>query len=189
MGLGDAIEAAKQREQIQRWNEGERKLTATIVVPEIEVSADLRSRLDPFYKFAESKSVRRLPARPATVACWVRFQAGLGVPIEQILAALAAIETAHDRHCLANPVRTAIVRAELNTIVKVDPPRSWPKQDKAAFALLPADSKQIIATRELQRDNEVRRLQSKTALEIARRDNGPAKTVIKPKEDISYEQT
>jgi hypothetical protein len=77
-------------EQIQRWNDGERKLTATIVAPEVELSADLRSLLDPFYKYAEANSVRRLPARPATVACWVRFQAGLGVPMDQILAALAA---------------------------------------------------------------------------------------------------
>ena len=79
------------------------------------------------------------------------------------MAALLAIEAAHDRHSLANPVRTAIVRVELNAIVKVDPPRSWPKKEKAMFALLPLDIKSIIALREEQRDNELRRLQSKVA--------------------------
>lgn len=170
MGLGDAIEAAKRRDQIKAWDEGERKLAATIAVPEIELRADLRSRLAPFYAFAESKSVRHLPARPATVAAWIRFQAGMGVPAEQILAVLAAIEVAHDQHSLANPVRTAIVRAELNTIVKVDPPRSWPKQAKATFALLPPDIQRVLAKRQMDFDKELSRLHEEVA--NLRRTNG-----------------
>jgi hypothetical protein len=178
MGLGEQLEQAKRRDQIKAWDQGERELAATIAAPEVELSADLRSRLDPFFKYAESKSVRRLPARPATVACWVRFQAGLGVPDEQILAALTAIEAAHDRHSLANPVRTAIVRAEVDRLAKVTPPRSWPKAEKAMFALLPPDIKRIIALRQEQADHELCRLQSKVARELElRRMNGAEQSV------------
>jgi hypothetical protein len=172
MSLAEQLEQAKRRDQIKAWDDGERKLGATIVAPEVELSADLRSRLGPFFEFAESKSVRRLPARPATVAAWIRFQASLVVPTEQILAALLAIEAAHDRHSLANPVRTAVVRAELNSIVKVDPPRSWPTAEKGMFALLAPDVRHIIALREQQRDNEIRRLQSKVARELELRREG-----------------
>jgi hypothetical protein len=178
MTLADQIEQAKRADQIRAWDKGERELAATIAAPEIELSADLRSRLGPFFEFAEAKSVRRLPARPSTVACWVRFQAGLGVPDEQILAALAAIEAAHDRHTLANPVRTAIVRAEVDKLAKVEAPRSLPKAEKAMFALLPPDIKRIIALRQEQADHELRRLQSKVARELElRRMNGAEQSV------------
>ena len=48
---------------------GNEELAATIAAPDIELSAELRSRLGPFFEYAVSKSVRRLPARPASVAC------------------------------------------------------------------------------------------------------------------------
>ena len=41
----------------------------------------------------------------------------------------------------------------------VEPPRSWPKADKALFVLLPDDVQAIISRRENQRDRELRRLQ------------------------------
>ena len=69
----------------------------------------------------------------------------------------------HDKWTLSNPVRTAIVRAALETIIKVDPPRSWPREDKVRFAQLDPDIRQIIETRERQRDVALRKLQNRQA--------------------------
>jgi hypothetical protein len=165
--LTDAIEAAKQREQIARWDAGEARLVAELPMrpPPIELSADIRSSLDAFSKWAESKSARRLPAKPATVASFLLEQAVRGVPAQSILDQLDAIERSHDRHSLSNPVRTAVVREVLGTIIKVDPPRSWPATDKVAFARLPADIRQAIASRERDRDRALRNAQHKIAAE------------------------
>ena len=145
--LSDAIAAAKTREQIQKWDSGEARLAAELPIqlPAVELSADVRSCLDAFNKWAESKSARRLPAKPVTVACFILDQAALGVPAQQILAQLDAIERAHDRHSLSNPVRTAVVRAALEQIIKVDPPRSWPREGKVLFAQLDPDIRRVIA--------------------------------------------
>ena len=175
--LTDAIEAAKQREQIARWDAGETRLAAELPIrpPPIELSAEVRSRLDAFNKWAKSKSARRLPAKPATIACFILDQATLGVPAQQILAQLDAIERAHDRHSLSNPVRTAIVREVLETILQDDPPRSWPKDDKVLFAQLDPAIRRIIAEREKERDRELRRLQNKAAAERKTATNGAVK--------------
>jgi hypothetical protein len=45
----------------------------------------------------------------------------------------------------------------------VEAPRSWKREDKAAFAALPRAIKEAIAHRETERDREVRRLQNATA--------------------------
>jgi len=90
---------------------------------------------NPFNKWAIARQARRCPAKPATVALFALEQADLGVPAQQILAQLDAIERLHDRWGLANPVRTAIVRRVLEGIIKVPPPRSWPTADKVRFAV------------------------------------------------------
>ena len=69
------------------------------------------------------KQVRRLPAKPKTVAAFVLEQDALGVPAQQIISILNAIELSHDRHSLSNPTATAIVRAALGQVVKIEPPR------------------------------------------------------------------
>ena len=179
--LSDAIAAAKTREQIQKWDSGEARLAAELPIQSVDLSADVRSCLDAFNKWTASKSARRLPAKPVTVACYVLDQAALGVPAQQILAQLDAIERAHDRHSLSNPVRTAVVRAALETIIKVDPPRSWPKEDKVLFAQLDPEIRQVIARRESERDRELRRIQSRAA-ELRRLPNGAATKTVRIEE-------
>ncbi len=68
----------------------------------------------------------------------------------------------HDLNGLPNPTATAIVGAALERIIEDKPPRSWPKGDQAVWALLPAQLRNRITTRELQRDN-VRRCQNELA--------------------------
>lgn len=176
--LTDAIEAAKQREQIARWDAGEARLAAGLKldVPRPALAKDVLERLDIFGKWAASKQVRKCPAKPTTISAFCIEQHELGATAQVILAMLGAIEALHDFHSLSNPVRTAIVRAALEQIIKLDPPRSWPKEDKALFAQLDPQIRRVIARREADRDRELRRLQSKAA-ELRKRHNGADETV------------
>lgn len=167
MTLAEQLAAAKQREEILKLDAGDQRVAADLAkriqpFPVNELSADIRTRLDAFNKWASSKSARRCPAKPTTCALFALEHADLGVPVQHTLAQLDAIEKLHDKFSLSNPVRTAIVQAALETIIKVDPPRSWPRQDKVRFARLDPDIRQIIETRERQRDVALRKLQNET---------------------------
>ncbi len=175
--LSEAIEQAKQREAIARWDAGEARLAAELPIRPhpIELSTDVRSCLDGFNRWAESKSARRAPAKPTTVAAFFLDQAALGASAQHLLAQADAIEKLHDKFGLANPVRTAVVREALDLIIKVDPPRSWPSEDKVLFATLDPVIRQIIAERERERDTAVRRAQNKAAKAAT---NGAATKVV-----------
>ena len=174
--LSDAIDAAKTREQIQKWDAGEARLK--LDVPRPALAKDVLERLDIFGKWAASKSVRRCPAKPHVVAAFCIEQHQMGAPAQVILSLLAAIEALHDFHGLSNPVRVAAVRAVLEQIVKADPPRSWPKEDKVLFAQQDPEIRQVIARRESERDRELRRIQSKAA-DLRQQTNGAAKSPFK----------
>jgi hypothetical protein len=172
VNLAEQLQAAKQREEILKLDAGDKRTAAEfakrIQLPARELSADIRTRLDAFNKWAISKQARRCPAKPAAVALFILEQADLGVPVQHALAQINAIEQLHDRWSLANPVRTAIVRAALATFIKTDPPRSWPREDKVRFAELDPDIREIISKRENDRDKELRRLQNKVAADLQR---------------------
>lgn len=176
MTLSNAIEAQRQREQIAAWDAGEARLCSEFELrpPAVELSADDRKHLEAFTRWTAAKFARRCPAKPATVACFVLDQAALGVPEQQLLAQLEAIERLHDVHSLSNPVRTATVWNALE--VKVEPPRSFNKAEKAEWAKLPPPMREATARREADRDRELRRLQSRHA-------NGAAKPVHSTKEE------
>jgi hypothetical protein len=181
MTLAEQLEAAKRQAEVRKLDAGDERVATELAkriqpFPVNELSADIRTRLDPFNKWASSRSARRCPAKPATVALFALEQADMGVPAQHILAQLDAIEKLHDKFSLSNPVRTAIVQAALATIIKVDPPRSWPREDKVRFARLDPDIREIIAKRENDRDRELRRLQTKAA-EAKRLLNGTEKLV------------
>ena len=178
--LTDAIQAAKQREQIARWDAGEARLAAELKfdVPRPTLAKDVLGRLDIFGEWAASKSVRKCPAKPHVVAAFCIEQHQMGAAPQVILAMLAAVEALHDYHGLSNPVRTSAVRAALDTIIKVDPPRSWPREDKVRFAQLDPDIRQVIAEREALRDRALRRAQNE-AVEAKKRHSDADEFVIK----------
>ena len=81
MGLGDALEAAKRRERNSEpgTQESESLRSSRSLSPTIELRGRyLRSRLAPFNDGVESTSGLALPACPATVAAWIRFQSEHG---------------------------------------------------------------------------------------------------------------
>ncbi len=164
--LAAELERAKQREQALAFDRNEAALAAPLagtLTPKQELSGEQRQLFDRFAKWCEQLGVRKCAAKPVTVAAFVLAQADLGVPDDQILGALAAITAVHDYHGLPNPTATAIVKAALDRAIKIGPPRSWSKADKALFATLPADIRRIIERRETERDNGLRKKQNELA--------------------------
>jgi hypothetical protein len=179
--LAEQLAAAKQREEILKLDAGDQRTAAELAkriqLPARELSADICTRLDAFNKWAISKQARRCPAKPATVALWVLESADLGVPPQQILAQLDAIEQLHDKWSLSNPVRTAIVRAALETIIKIDPPRGWSRAERVEFASLSPDIREIIVNKERLRDRAIRHAQNEAAEAKKRHSDAETKSV------------
>jgi hypothetical protein len=160
MALPEQLEAARQREQIAAWDRREAELRKGFPARSLSVPVDIRDRFGLFEKWCSDKSVRRLPAKPWVVAAFILDQTANGRDAQGCLALLAAIEAVHDVHSLSNPTATALVRSALESIIKSDPPRSWPEEDRASWATLPPDIRAIIARRENDRDRELRRKQN-----------------------------
>ena len=176
MNLSEQLEAAKRQAVVRKFDAGDEKVATELAkriqpFPVNELSADIRARLDPFNRWAIARQARRCPAKPTTVALFALEQADMGVPAQQILAQLDAIEKLHERWSLSNPVRTAIVRAALETIIRVDPPRGWSRTERVEFASLPPDVREIIVNKERLRDKAVRMAQNYAA-EAKKRHNG-----------------
>ena len=184
MTLEAQLEQARKKAEIETLNTGDEKAAGEfakrISLPPLELSADIRTHLDPFNRWASQRHARRCPAKPTTVALFALEQNDMGVAVDTILEQLSAIEALHEKLTLPNPVRTLAVEYAMATLVKADPPRSWPKKDKAAFAMLPSDIRLILAKRQEQMDTEIRRLQSKVAreLELLRQTNGADTKIV-----------
>ena len=115
-----------------------------------------------------------LPAAPSDVAAFVATIAPMG--IEKVWPIVGEISRAHYLAGLADPTLGGPVAATVNDIAKIDPPRSWPKEHKFRFAMLPYDLQVYMAAHEAQRDREVRRAHN--AETISRK----ALEAIRPKE-------
>ena len=195
MTLEAQLEQARKKAEIETLNIGDEKTAGEfgrrISLPPLDLSADIRTHLDAFNRWAGQRHARRCPARPATVALFALSQNDMGVAIDTILEQLSAIEALHDKFSLPNPVRTAAVRSAMETVVKAAPPRSWPKKDKAAFAMLPSDIQLILAKRQEQMDTEIRRLQSKVAqeMEILRSSNNTETKIVHSNEKEATHET
>ena len=84
----------------------------------------------------------------------------LGVPPEQIIEIVKAVNDLHDYHAIASPY-TQIARAALDQVVKVTAPRGWNKEERGAFdALVDPLIRQAVARHEYLRDRELRRKQN-----------------------------
>ena len=77
---------------------------ATAVAPLDEAT---RRDFSDFAGWCKGLGVRALPARPHTVAAFIR---SAGLASDRTMAILASIEAVHDHASAANPVATAAVR-------------------------------------------------------------------------------
>ena len=114
-----------------------------------------------FDKWCALHRASPLPAVPSIVAKFVGDIAATGV--EKIWPMIGEISRAHYMIGLADPTLGGSVSAAINDIARIDPPRSWPKEQKFRFTLLPYDLQLYLTAREAQRDAEVRRLQNEAA--------------------------
>jgi hypothetical protein len=159
-----------QHELAAAFDRGEQLAAAGLPFepPKIPLASDELQRLGRFLAWAKERCCRACPARPAVVAAYVLHEHAKGTPAEQVLALLRAIEAFHDHHGLANPCATAVVRLALDDVIRVEPPRSWPKEDKILFANLDPAVRDVIARRETERETALRRAQNALAEEKKR---------------------
>jgi hypothetical protein len=162
--LADQIKLAAQREAVAKLDAGEVAIKAQVVAelgePFIELNGAERELVTRWASWCEVSSLRRNPAKPATVARWVLLNRNNP---HSVLEMLAAIEKLHALNGLSNPVATPIVGRALESVLKIEPPRSWHTKDKAAFAMLPVQMREIIANHERRREKELRRGQNELA--------------------------
>ena len=111
-----------------------------------------------FENWCGLRGVPSLPATPADVARFITDCAPLG--IEKLWPIVQEISRAHYLVGLADPTLGGWAAQAVSDIAKIDPPRSWPKDQKARFLQLPYDLQLYVCKREEQREKEIRRAQN-----------------------------
>jgi hypothetical protein len=163
MSLVQTIDALRKKEMAEQWDRNEAQLAtglSTILPPKPELDDETRGLIRPFLDYCSIVNVRYLPARPVTVASFIFKQFDAGVKPDTIFAQLAGIEKLHDQFDMSNPVATSACRVALSEVASIEAPRSWPKEEKAMFAHLPPQIRNIIAKREKDRETTLRRAQN-----------------------------
>jgi hypothetical protein len=167
--LAEAIAQAHER--------NEAALAAKVAVPRQELDDATRQLLGTFAKFCSENGVPNCPAKPNTVALFIR-----SLPEANVLPTCEAIQACHDYYGLASPIASASVRAELERTLKIVPPRSWPRAEQLAFSQLPVEIRAVIARREIQRETELRRCQNLAA--EAKKQASVAEPATQPQKEV-----
>ena len=115
----------------------------------------------PFGQWALARRLPVLPTLPSYVADFVSSSFS-AMKLEDLIAATQEVSRLHTGNGLADPC-TAQVTAAFQVIAPIDPPRSWPKDQKACFAELPYGVQKYVAAHEAQREKEIRRAQNEAA--------------------------
>jgi len=100
-------------------------------------------------------------AAPAIVAQFVDDIASMG--IEQVWEAVQEVARMHSAHGLPDPTQSKAVASAVNDITKIDPPRSWPDEEKHRFLTLPYPTQAYLAKRQVADDALIRKLQNELA--------------------------
>ena len=139
------------------------------------LSADTIAHINTFANWAKTKGVRKCPCKPFVLAAFIQEHNALGVPPEQIITIVKAVDDLHQYHALASPLYTQVARAALDQAIKVTAPRGWNKDERGAFdALVDPLIRQAVSRHEWLRDRDLRRKQNeiselkKTAIEWCR---------------------
>ena len=135
-----------------------------------EISAAVYREIDPpppasmpaiFMRWCEDRQVSALPARPASVALFVMQNRSMS--LSDLVDLVDQIGAAHVATGMADPTTTYPVPAMLNKIAAINPPRSWPKEEKQRFLALPYSLQTYVCKREGERDRAVRQAQNEAA--------------------------
>lgn len=137
-------------------------MTRTTASPVLAALAQARLRAAPmFARWCELNGVGWCPAAPAHVARFVSDCGSLG--IERLWPAVQQISNAHVSLGLADPTLGGAAAAAISDIAGIDPPRSWPNEQKQRFKSLPYDLQVYVASREGLREKAIRRAQNEAA--------------------------
>ena len=112
-----------------------------------------------FIAWCDDHSLPWRPANPSVIAMFVLQFTKLGNLVEE----LRILSLAHSSQNLPDPCSAYQVTEALARLVKVEPPRSWPKDRQLLFLSLSPDLQQYISERETERDKAVRRSQNDAA--------------------------
>jgi hypothetical protein len=125
-------------------------------------------------KWCSLRGESAIPASPTIIARFIKDVAPMG--IDRVWPAVLEISRAHYTIALPDPTFSYPVTTAINALSKLDPPRSWPAQEKARFLTLPYDIQSILAKRQADADRQVRRLQNEVATLKKELENADAKT-------------
>ncbi|MFY9837669.1 MAG: hypothetical protein WAK55_14625 [Xanthobacteraceae bacterium] len=128
-----------------------------------EVFSAVLEALRHFAEWCRQRALKFCPAKPATIAMFIRTESANHVPADKILAALRAIEQLHADQGEANPVACPMPRLELEKITNIEAPRTWPKVDRPLFQSLPPEVRAVIKRNADSTSLALRRLQNKVA--------------------------
>lgn len=103
-----------------------------------------------------------LPATPLVVAAFIGDHGGLKP--EVLFAEVAAIDEQHEALGYSPPGRSDVALKAFDAVHPVEPPRSWPKEEKRRFLELPHDLQVYFAEHEERREKELKRAFSEAAL-------------------------
>ena len=161
--LSDELERARVRAQVAKWDENEKNLGRELKLdlPARRLSDVALAHIDTFGRWAKTKGVRKCPCKPHTLACFIIEHHALGVPPEQIIEIVKAVDGLHQYHALASPLHTQVARAALDRVVKVSAPRGWNSDERGAFdALVDPLIRQAVSRHEWLRDRDLRHRQN-----------------------------
>jgi hypothetical protein len=166
-----AIASVIEQAKLAEYARNEKALADRLTHRRSPISAEDRALLVPFLNWCEGMQVRHAPAAPSSVATFVREFNWRGPKI--LLPTLRAIEAVHDFFGAANPVATEAVKSAVAEmfnddladliVTPKDAPRSWPKNEKILFSVLPKELQAIIGRRENERDQAVRSAQNEVS--------------------------
>src|SRR5262249_30296838 len=123
--------------------EANERAIALCFPPPPAMTPESQQLIIPFLRWCEHQRVNALPARPACVAQYVRWQQDNGIARQRVAESLEAIAALHESAAVGNPCATAIVRTVTGGST-IEVPRSWSKDSKVAFAELPVEIQAVI---------------------------------------------
>lgn len=130
--------------------------------PVLAALAQARMRAAPlFAKWCELNATSFCPARPADVVRFVSDCTPLG--IERLWPAVEEISRLHASLGLADPTLGSSVAAAIGAAAGIQPPRSWPAEQKVRFKSLPYDVQVFVASHDARREKALRRAQNDAA--------------------------
>jgi hypothetical protein len=114
-----------------------------------------------FEEFCAKWKVPSLPARPTTCAGFCIQHRGLEA--DELIEVMAGVSRAHQAANLADPTASLECNVVMARFVKIEPPRSWTKEDRVEFFRLPVTAQAIVVQRESERDAGLQRAMQKIA--------------------------